>query len=339
MPADMITKALNDLTQALKGKSNQQGIDQIEALTKLNVILNNAPEPDPESYEPTIPTEPRRVTFDKTAKSPQIEEPIPTPRVMRPLECTQPEPMHKVTIDKIIPNAQTPRVEKTKSNPNNNDNREPIRNYIASKTMARIPLRKSYLRQSTRTTERAQTIYNEEMNTYLKYRQLMGHPKYKKVWSKSSANKFGRLANGLADWRIEKPTKTIRFIRKEDVPADRRKDVTYGSFSCDYKPNKKEQNRTRLTMGGDRINYPDDCGTPTADMILFKILANSIISTPNAKCLMMDIKDFYLNTPMKRPEYMRLKLTDIPDEVIKHYNLRELATADGYVYCEVSKGM
>ena len=74
-------------------------------------------------------------------------------------------------------------------------------------------------------------------------------------------------------------------------------------------------------MGGDRINYPDDCGTPTADMIFFKILTNSIISTSNAKCLMRDIKDFYLNTPMKGPEYMRLKLTDIPDKVIEHYNL------------------
>ena len=77
------------------------------------------------------------------------------------------------------------------------------------------------------------------------------------------------------------------------------KDVTYGSFSCDLKPNKVEVNRMRLTMGGDRINYPDDCGTPTADMILFKILVNSIISTPNVKCLVMDIKDFYLRTPMK----------------------------------------
>ena len=78
---------------------------------------------------------------------------------------------------------------------------------------------------------------------------------------------------------------------------------------------------------------------PTADMTLFKILANSIISTPNAKCLMIDIKDFYLRTPMKRPEYMRLKLTDIPDEVIEHYNLRELATSDRYIYCKVTKGM
>ena len=54
---------------------------------------------------------------------------------MRPLERTQPKLMHKVTIDKIIPNAQTPRVEKIKSNPNN---REQIRNCIASKTMAHL---------------------------------------------------------------------------------------------------------------------------------------------------------------------------------------------------------
>jgi hypothetical protein len=115
--------------------------------------------------------------------------------------------------------------------------------------------------------------------------------------------------------------------------------VTYGSFSCDLKPNKAEKERTRLTMGGDRINYPDDCGTPTADMILFKILVNSILSTPKAKCLMLDIKDFYLRTPMKRPEYMRLKITDIPEEIIEHYNLREIVTADGYVYCEVTRGL
>ena len=131
----------------------------------------------------------------------------------------------------------------------------------------------------------------------------MQHPKYRIIWSTSSANEFGRLANGLKDGRV-KPTNTIKFIRKADVPTDRMKDVTYGSFSCHLKPNKEEVNQTRLTMEGDRINYPDDCGTPTADMILFKILINSILSTPNGKCLMMDIKDFYLRTPMKQSGYM-----------------------------------
>jgi hypothetical protein len=107
-PADVITKALNDLTQALKGKNNHQGLDQIKALTKLNDILNNAPEMDQIPDEPTVPTEPRQVTCDDTAKPAQTEAPIneaPLPRVMEPTECTRPEPMHKVMIDKAILNA------------------------------------------------------------------------------------------------------------------------------------------------------------------------------------------------------------------------------------------
>ena len=74
-------------------------------------------------------------------------------------------------------------------------------------------------------------------------------------------------------------------------------------------------------------------------MTLVKTLFNSIILTKGAKCVMLDIKDFYLNTPMARYEYMRLKLTDIPEEIIIEYKLREIVTADGYVYCEIRKGM
>ena len=74
-------------------------------------------------------------------------------------------------------------------------------------------------------------------------------------------------------------------------------------------------------------------------MTLFKILVNSILSTPNAKCIMMDIKDFYLRTPMERPEYMRLKITDIPDEIIEQYKLKLSVTPDGYVYCTITRGM
>ena len=53
----------------------------------------------------------------------------------------------------------------------------------------------------------------------------------------------------------------------------------------------------------------------------------------------MDIKDFYLNTPIARYEYMRLRIADMPDDAIKHYNLRDKATPDGYIYCEIQKGM
>jgi hypothetical protein len=65
----------------------------------------------------------------------------------------------------------------------------------------------------------------------------------------------------------------------------------------------------------------------TADITLFKILVNSIIWTKNAQCIMMDIKDFYLCTPMKRYEYTQIKITDIPNEIfIKEYNLLKLVS-------------
>jgi hypothetical protein len=164
-PADTIPKALNNSRQALKGKNNQQGIDQIEALTKFNDILNNTPERTPTQEEPTFPTETRRVTFDDMTKPPQVEEQIINNsilRVMKPMERKHSTPMHKVTIDKIIPNAQIPRVKITKSKPANNDTRERIRKYIASKTMARIPQRHTHLHRTTRSNERAQLIHDKK---------------------------------------------------------------------------------------------------------------------------------------------------------------------------------
>eukprot|EP00804_Cyclotella_cryptica_P022400 CCRYP_020040-RA/>CCRYP_020040-RA protein AED:0.46 eAED:0.46 QI:0/-1/0/1/-1/0/1/0/89 len=53
----------------------------------------------------------------------------------------------------------------------------------------------------------------------------------------------------------------------------------------------------------------------------------------------IDIKDFYLNTPMVRPEYMRLKLSDIPDHIIKLYKLDKLVTTDGYVYVLIQRNV
>ena len=81
--------------------------------------------------------------------------------------------------------------------------------------------------------------------------------------------------------------------------------------------------------GGDRVHYPGDAGMPTANLLTVKLLLNSIISTPNAKFMTMDIKDFYLNTPMARYEYMQLGLSDMPEDVIVHYKLNKIATPEG----------
>ena len=166
----------------------------------------------------------------------------------------------------------------------------------------------------------------------------MHHLAYKGPWSLSSANEFGRLTNGVGD-RIKNPTNLIRFICKKDIPKDRRKYVTYGQFVCTVCPEKAESNRTRFTVGGDRINYPGEVATPTADMMVAKCLFNSVISTKGAKFMTIDISNFYLMTPLKRPEYIRMKMADIPDEIIKEYNLKEKATPDGSIHIEANKGM
>ena len=102
---------------------------------------------------------------------------------------------------------------------------------------------------------------------------------------------------------------------------------------------KKEKNRTRFVVGGNRINFPGDVATPTAEMLVAKILFNSVVSTKGAKFMTADISNFYLNTPLPRPEYIRLNIKDIPDEIINEYKLRDKATKDGYIYIEVTKGM
>ena len=56
----------------------------------------------------------------------------------------------------------------------------------------------------------------------------------------------------------------------------------------------QEKNQTRLTL----TNYPDDCWTPTANMLLVKILLNVIILLDGTKVI-VENSNFYLNTPLK----------------------------------------
>ncbi|KAL7474369.1 hypothetical protein ACHAW6_000343 [Cyclotella cf. meneghiniana] len=67
-------------------------------------------------------------------------------------------------------------------------------------------------------------------------------------------------------------------------------------------------------------------------MLVAKLLFNSIISTPDAKFMTIDIPNFYLMTPLMRPEYLRVKLTDIPAEIIKEYKLRKKVNKNSFVF-------
>ena len=77
------------------------------------------------------------------------------------------------------------------------------------------------------------------------------------------------------------------------------------------RPKKEEQKRTRFVVGGDRINYPGEVATPTADMLAAKLLHG--------------------------PEYIRVSLKDIPNEIIKEYKSRKIAMENGTVHIEASQ--
>ena len=131
-------------------------------------------------------------------------------------------------------------------------------------------------------------------------------------------------------------TNSIFFIPMSQLPPGRK--PTYYRPVCADRPNKENPIRVRGTVGGNLINYPGDVSTKSAGLITAKITFNSVISTPGARCLVIDLKDFYLNNDMERYEYMRIPLKLIPQAIIDQYNLLSIAH-NGHVLVEIRKGM
>jgi hypothetical protein len=280
-PVDVAVKAIRDLTGALKLETGKDE-SEFEALQKLENMVTN-----------------RLRESDETKQKPRQQDPSPNPQC----DLYQSPRVQKPTRDAPAYNTRS-----TKSGPTDLD-------------MAMCIVERDCQKPNEGgTCEFANAaVAHPETGLPMTYRQLITHPKTKVVWNHSSANEFGRLAQGIGG-RI-KGTDTIRFIHKEDVPKDRLKDVTYGKFVCEEKPHKAEVQCTRLTVGGDKVNYPYKVGMPTVEMLLVKTHLNSVVLTQNARYMTINISNFYLNMPMICPEYFKVKLTDILDEVIDEYNL------------------
>jgi hypothetical protein len=121
----------------------------------------------------------------------------------------------------------------------------------------------------------------------MEYMALMKDPRLQPLWTRGFGNEVGRLFQGI---RGIPGTDTCFFIELTNIPKDQK--ITYGKIVCDYKPHKKEKERVRLTVGGDKLDYSGDVATSTADITTFKILINSTLSTADAAMMMMDIMMF-----------------------------------------------
>ena len=82
----------------------------------------------------------------------------------------------------------------------------------------------------------------------------------------------------------DKGTDSLIVLNHEEIfniPTDRT--VTYANIVVDYRPQKEDPNRVRITAGGNLIIYPGELTIRTADLTTSKILWNSVLSTQNGK--------------------------------------------------------
>ena len=85
---------------------------------------------------------------------------------------------------------------------------------------------------------------------------------------------------------------------------------------------------------GNQVVYAGDTGTKTASLDLFKLIMNSVLSRKGSKVITYDIRNYYLSTPLDYPEYVKIKLTKIPQDVIDEYNLHDFFH-ESWVYFEI----
>ena len=137
------------------------------------------------------------------------------------------------------------------------------------------------------------------------------------LWIQSKINEIDRLAGGRVGNGIT-PTKTLIFIPDNQLPASL--SATYLHVVASFLSQKAYPYRIIWTAGGNKIiDYPGEVSTPTADMNTSKLLLNSTISTLNASFMCMDIKEFYLDTPMGQDKYIWVPIRILPETFIENY--------------------
>ena len=165
-----------------------------------------------------------------------------------------------------------------------------------------------------------------------------------KIWNKSLSNELARCAQGLNKHRKTSDriigNNTIFFIKPHQVPDGRK--VTYANFVCTMRPNKAEEYRIRMTVGGDKLDAFQDVRSPAVGLTDTKLHINSTISDAHkgARYCTGDLKDFFLVSDMKIYQYMRLHRRYITSEIAEEYNFSDdHFDSKGYIYIEIRKGM
>ncbi len=134
-------------------------------------------------------------------------------------------------------------------------------------------------------------------------------------------------------------TNTFIFLYFDEIKIiSTDKWIAYVNIVVDCRLQKLYPNRVKIKVGGNLIKYPHEVTLQPADLVVIKILWNSVVRTPNGKCVCADVKNFCLTTRMEHFEYICIPIKLIPQSYIDEYDL-QFRNKDGLVYMEFRKGV
>ena len=356
--ADLVLAGITDIQQALLKPPPGFHLPptHVSALKQLTEVLTAIPLSSPEHIAPLRVGDhhPIASTIEVTAPPLRVETPptvLPSPPIAIPKVHFAPAPSD--TMQPTYHNSTgiqgTQRRRTQRANP-----RQPLSTSATlhpRRSTRRPPAPASTHTYNTRSKSKASTPHvaftrgshppayallgnaiNPDTGTIAEYKEL-SQCSEGPLWQASNAEEIGRLTQGFGE---QQGTNTMFFIPHTSIPKNKK--PTYLRVVSAYRPEKANPRRIRWTVGGDRIFYAADVSTKAADLTTAKILLNSVISTPGAKFLGIDIKDFYLGTLMTQYEYMRIPLQMLPPAIVEQYNLTPLIH-NNCVYVEIRKGM
>ena len=128
------------------------------------------------------------------------------------------------------------------------------------------------------------------------------------IWREATCREFGQLMQG---WKDVKGTNTLFSIHRYNVPAN--KAAAHIRMVADFRPQKPDPHRIRITVGGSKISVNYDTGTPTADLSTAKTPINSTLSTHGYWWAGFDLMNMYPNKNLKDYENLRVHTSQIPE--------------------------
>jgi hypothetical protein len=174
--------------------------------------------------------------------------------------------------------------------------------------------------------------------TISSYKKLMHDPATAEIWQTAFGKDFGGMAQG--DIKMGQKGTYAMFVMTHDKIKHilwQGKKITYRNPVVNYRPQKEDPYRIR-TAGGNLVTYKSSPSVCTADLDTAKLHWNSIISTPGATYMCLDIKTNYLTACLEYFEYMRMPLMLFPDWIQIQYNMKELVY-NRYIHLEMRQAV